>query len=116
MSVAERDALVAACDCYVSLHRSEGYGLTMAEAMALAKPVIATSYSGNLAFMTPDTSYLVPYTPVSVENGAGPYPPGMEWAEPDIGEAARLMIHVFENQAEARSCRAPRRHGRAHAA
>jgi glycosyltransferase involved in cell wall biosynthesis len=122
VAAAERDALVAACDCYVSLHRSEGYGLTMAEAMALAKPVIGTSYSGNLAYMTPDTSYLVPYTPVTLEDAADPYMPGMEWAEPDIGEAVRLMIHVFENQAEARSVgRRARshvltRHGVVHAA
>ncbi|HEY7603386.1 MAG TPA: glycosyltransferase [Gaiellaceae bacterium] len=102
VSAAERDALVAACDCYVSLHRSEGYGLTMAEAMALAKPVIATSYSGNLAFMTPDNSYLVPYTLVKVGHDRRPYPPGMEWADPDIDQAARLMRHVFENRREAR--------------
>ena len=52
---------MAAADCYVSLHRSEGFGLTLAEAMALGKPVIATGYSGNLDFMTPETSYLVPW-------------------------------------------------------
>ncbi len=54
-----KDALLAACDCYVSLHRAEGFGLTMAEAMALGKPTIATGYSGNLEFMTPENSYLV---------------------------------------------------------
>ena len=53
--------MIAACDCYVSLHRSEGLGLTMAEAMALGKPVIATVYSGNLQFMTPENSHLVDY-------------------------------------------------------
>ena len=59
----ERDALMNACDCYVSLHRSEGFGLTLAEAMALEKPTIATAYSGNLAFMTPENSFLVPWRP-----------------------------------------------------
>ncbi len=62
LSAEEKDALTAGCDCYVSLHRSEGLGLTMAEAMACGKPVIATAYSGNLNFMTPESSYLVPYS------------------------------------------------------
>ena len=58
------------CDCYVSLHRSEGLGLTMAEAMALGKPVIATGYSGNLHFMTPENSYLVDFARVRCRAGA----------------------------------------------
>ncbi len=62
LPVAERDGLIAACDCYVSLHRSEGFGLTLAEAMAIGKPVIATGYSGNLDFMTAENSYLVDHT------------------------------------------------------
>src|SRR3712207_9035191 len=53
-------SLFAASDCYVSLHRSEGFGLTMADAMALGKPVIATGYSGNVDFMREDNSWLVP--------------------------------------------------------
>ncbi|NTW42511.1 MAG: glycosyltransferase, partial [Cellulomonadaceae bacterium] len=61
-----RDALVALCDCYVSLHRSEGLGLTMAEAMAWGKPVIATGYSGNLQFMTDENSFLVPWAPAPI--------------------------------------------------
>ena len=52
-------ALFARADCYVSLHRAEGFGLTLAEAMALGKPVIATGFSGNTDFMTPANSYLV---------------------------------------------------------
>ena len=55
----EAFALTKACDCYVSLHRSEGYGLTMAEAMFFGKPTIATNYSGNVDFMTADTSLLI---------------------------------------------------------
>ena len=102
VSTVERDALMALCDCYVSLHRSEGYGLTMAEAMAAAKPVIATAYSGNLAFMDETNSLLVPYELTTVAAGCGPYPAGAEWAEPDIGAAARLMRDVWENQDEAR--------------
>jgi glycosyltransferase involved in cell wall biosynthesis len=98
----ERDALMALCDCYVSLHRSEGYGLTMAEAMAAARPVIATAYSGNMAFMHEGNSLLVPYRLSLIPDGCEPYPPGAEWAEPDLDEASRLMRHVWEQPDEAR--------------
>ncbi len=81
----QKNALVGACDCYVSLHRSEGFGLTMAEAMALGKPVIATGYSGNLHFMTPENSYLVDYVRVNVPTGCEPYPTTACWAEPESG-------------------------------
>jgi len=99
----ERDVLVALCDCYVSLHRSEGYGLTMAEAMAAATPVIATAYSGNLAFMDEENSLLVPYRMTRIPPGCDPYPAGAEWAEPDLDAAAKLMRYVYENQEEARA-------------
>jgi len=98
---AERDALVALCDCYVSLHRSEGLGLTMAEAMAWGKPVIATGYSGNLQFMTAENSFLVPWTPTAVPDDAAPYPPGSMWAEPDLDAAAVAMRTVVDRPDEA---------------
>jgi hypothetical protein len=90
-------ALMAAADCYVSLHRSEGFGLTMAESMILGKPVIATGYSGNLDFMTEQNSFLVPYSWASVPKGAEPYPEGARWADPDLDAAASLMRNVFES-------------------
>ena len=89
-------------DCYVSLHRSEGFGLTMGEAMALGKPVIATAYSGNLDFMSEDTAYLVGWSEGTVPAGCSPYPQGAKWAEPDLHAAARLMRHVHENPDEAK--------------
>ena len=95
-------ALVNVADCYVSLHRSEGFGLTMAEAMALGKPVIATAYSGNLDFMSADTAYLVGWSEGSVPAGCAPYPKGAMWAEPDLDEAARLLRHVHEHPDEAK--------------
>jgi len=95
-------ALSALCDCYVSLHRSEGFGLTIAEAMAFGKPAIATGYSGNLAFMDEASSYLVPYTLTSLEQAVGTYPAGTVWADPDLGEAARLLCEVFEHPDQAR--------------
>jgi glycosyltransferase involved in cell wall biosynthesis len=94
VSAAAKNAMIANCDCYISLHRSEGLGLTMAEAMYFGKPVIATAYSGNLDFMTDENSYLVPYEEVKIGADAEPYPPDGEWAEPDLEYAARLMRAV----------------------
>lgn len=96
-------ALMNMCDCYVSLHRSEGLGLTIAEAMLLGKPVIATGYSGNLDFMTPDTSYMVPWKRVKVGKGAEAYSSRATWAEPDIDAAAEMMRTVYENPEQARA-------------
>ena len=98
----EKDALIDASDCYVSLHRAEGFGITLAEAMALGKPVIGTGYSGNLDFMTAVNSYLVDYELVAVGEGAAPYPAGAQWAEPDVEHAAQLMREVFDDPARAR--------------
>jgi glycosyltransferase involved in cell wall biosynthesis/SAM-dependent methyltransferase len=98
----EKNSFMSACDCYVSLHRSEGFGLTMAEAMVYGKPVIATGYSGNLEFMTDENSYLVAHTMSSVPAGVEPYPTDAHWAEPDLAHAADIMRHVYENPEEAR--------------
>lgn len=104
----DRDALVAGCDGYVSLHRSEGLGLTMAEAMALGKPVVATAYGGNLQFMTDANSFLVPWAPVAIPEGCAPYPAGGTWAEPDTAAAAALIraVHLDPELAAARGRRA----------
>jgi glycosyltransferase involved in cell wall biosynthesis len=84
-------SLLNECQIYISLHRSEGYGLTLAEAMALGKPVIATGYSGNMDFMNSENSILVPYDLVSVGDDAFPYSKDARWAQPDIEFAARAM-------------------------
>ncbi|HUF85392.1 MAG TPA: glycosyltransferase [Acidimicrobiia bacterium] len=100
---AERHAgLLAMCDAYVSLHRSEGYGLTIAEALALGKPVIATAYSGNLEYMDSDTGYLVDFELGPIGPGHDPYPAEGQWAEPDLDHAASLMRQVFERPDDAR--------------
>lgn len=98
----ELNGLFHLCDTYVSLHRSEGFGLTIAEAMSLAKPVIATAYSANMDFMTPANSYPVACRLVELEEDYGPYRKGNLWAAPDIGEAARLIKHLVAHPEEAR--------------
>jgi glycosyltransferase involved in cell wall biosynthesis/SAM-dependent methyltransferase len=100
---AERAALMAACDCYVSLHRSEGFGLTLGEAMALGKPVIGTGFSSTLDFMTPENSYLVRHEMTTVGPEGENYPAEGHWAEPDLDHAAALMREVWEDQDAARA-------------
>lgn len=95
-------SLMAACDAYVSLHRAEGFGLTIAEAMAAGKPVIATDYSANTEFMTSGTGYPVPFRLVELEKDDGYYRKGTRWADPDLAEAARLMRRLVANRDEGR--------------
>jgi len=80
-------ALFQACDCLISLHRAEGFGLTLAEAMYLGKPVIATGYSGNMDFTTPTNSFLAGYRLVPVPPNCDPYPTTAYWAEPTVADA-----------------------------
>ena len=94
----EIHALVSLCDCYVSLHRSEGFGLPLAEAMYLKKPVIATGYSGNTEFMNGKNSFLVDYKLIEIDKDYGPYKRGNVWADPDVGQAAELMRLVYEKR------------------
>jgi glycosyltransferase involved in cell wall biosynthesis len=97
MSGEERDALLGGCHCLLSLHRSEGHGLPLAEAMACGKPVVATAYGGNTDFMSDANSYLVSWASVSVGPGVEHYPSEATWAEPDVEHAARLLRSVRED-------------------
>ncbi|AFC32790.1 group 1 glycosyl transferase [Paenibacillus mucilaginosus 3016] len=83
--------LLAACDSFVSLHRSEGFGLVLAEAMYLGKPVIATDWSGNTDFMNGENSIPVRFELQPVGQDAGPYTSAQVWAEPDLEHAADGM-------------------------
>ncbi len=104
LSREEKHALTQACDAYVSLHRSEGFGLTIAEAMYFGKPVIATGWSGNMDFMTPANSYPVDVTPMVIrETVHGVYQAGNVWAEPSVEHAARLMREVYDHPEAARA-------------
>jgi glycosyltransferase involved in cell wall biosynthesis len=90
--------LMRTCDAYVSLHRAEGFGFTLAEAMMLGRPVVATHYSGNTDFMTPWNSFPVPYRLVEAGSSFGPYAQGSLWAEPDRAAAADLMRRVYRDR------------------
>lgn len=90
--------LMNACDCYVSLHRAEGFGLPIAEAMYLGKPVIATHWSGNVDMMDKSNSLPVGYELVQLQEDIGPYKKGQVWAEPDISEAARKMVALADRR------------------
>lgn len=95
--------VMAACDAYVSLHRSEGTGLTITDALAHGKPVIATGWSGNMDFMNVSNSFPVRYELVEIQESVGPYPAGEIWAQPSVDDAAQWMRYVFENRATARA-------------
>ena len=95
--------LVRACDVFVSLHRSEGFGRGMAEAMAFARPAIATGYSGNLDFMAPGTGLLVDYELKPVAPGAYPQGEGQVWAEASPEHASRLIEQLLDDPAAARA-------------
>src|SRR5919204_524142 len=88
-------ALVSNCDCFVSLHRSEGFGFSLAEALVYEKPVIATGYSGNLSFMNDENSYLVGFGLTPIPPGIPNYPSGALWADPDLDDAAAAMRRVI---------------------
>ena len=96
-------ALMKCCDCYVSLHRSEGFGLTMAEAMLLGKPVITTGYSGNMDFTTTETALLVDYELVPVQPGDYPFSHGEMWAEPNVQQACDYMRDLVKDSTFAKS-------------
>ncbi|WP_428988993.1 glycosyltransferase [Methylocapsa aurea] len=101
----EQVALIEGADCYVSLHRAEGFGYHMLEAMTLETPVIATAYSGNMEFCDDRTAFLVPYRLIPV--GPGEYPRTRSdqlWAEPDFARSVEAMQAVFHDR-EARAAK-----------
>ena len=102
VSRAQAYGLIAMADCFVSLHRSEGFGLGLAEAMLLGKPVIATGYSGNLDFMNRENSLLVDYQITQIGEDRPIYTRGNFWAEPSAEQAASYMREVYERPDHAR--------------
>ena len=98
---ADLDGLTGASDVYLSLHKSEGFGLGMAEAMSQGKPVVATAWSANTEFCREDTAWCVPYKMVPILPHE--YPPSMvEWAQADVQAAARMLKEIRDDPAAAR--------------
>ncbi|HEY6757908.1 MAG TPA: methyltransferase domain-containing protein [Baekduia sp.] len=104
------DAMIASADVFVSLHRSEGFGLPLAEAMALGTPVLATGWSGSADFVDDAVGWPVPYELVPVGPGNAPYAPESRWAEPDVAAAARMLRAIRDDpEGAARKADAGRR-------
>jgi glycosyltransferase involved in cell wall biosynthesis len=103
MSNDEVKCLVRVGDAYVSLHRSEGFGFTPGEAMYFGKPVIATGFSGNMDYMTPETALLVDYKLIPVQEGQYPHATGQVWADPDVEQAAAHMIRLLDDPGAGRT-------------
>ena len=94
-------ALFSACDAYVSLHRAEGFGFPIAEAMSLGKPVIATDYSGSADFLDETTGFPIRWSPMTLDRRVRDYPSGTKWAEPDERHAVETLRRVVSDRDEA---------------
>jgi glycosyltransferase involved in cell wall biosynthesis len=94
----EMIGLMQTADCFISLHRSEGIGLGLAQSMLLGKPVIATGYSGNTDFTLEDNSCLVKYDLVEVGKREYPFAKGQVWADPDVDHAAWYMRKLMDDE------------------
>jgi glycosyltransferase involved in cell wall biosynthesis len=93
-------ALIAAADIVLSLHRSEGFGLVMAEAMLSRRPVVATAWSGNMDFMDDRSAALVTAKLVAPDDPTGVFAlPGAVWADPDLDEAAMHLRRLADDPA-----------------
>lgn|GEM_PF-810947 len=95
-------ALLAGSACFLSLHRAEGFGLPIFEALALGTPIVATGFSGPMDFLDGTVAHVVPATPAPVPAGVPAYPAGSVWAEPDLDRAVEALRSVWEDPAEAR--------------
>lgn len=99
LSDAETMQLLHDSDVFLSLHRSEGYGLAILEAMLAGCAVLATGWSGNLDFMRGMDEALIPYTLREVDDPSGIYPRGSTWAEPDLSIAAARLRRLASDPA-----------------
>jgi len=91
------NALYKAVDVYVSPHHSEGWGLTLSDAMLFNKPVVGTGYSGNLEFMNSDNSFLIRFAENYIREDElfGLFTRQMKWADPDVGHLREIMHSLY---------------------
>ena len=96
-SESQINALYKAVDVYVSAHHSEGWGLTLSDAMLFGKPVVATGYSGNMEFMNDYNSFLVRFTENHIREDElfGLFTPQMKWADPDVAHVRDIMLSLY---------------------
>lgn len=99
LSKVELNSLIKCCDVFVSLHRAEGFGLVLAEAMLLQVPTIATNWSANTEFMSNETACMVDFDFITLKEDSGTYKAGNRWAEPDIDHAAMYMQRLYKDNA-----------------
>ena len=99
----QMDAMMQSCDVFISLHRSEGFGLGAAEALAAGKAVVATDYAATTDLITPDTGYPVAYDLVPVKRGDYPGWEGQVWAEPKLDAMVAALRSVYEDRSAARA-------------
>ena len=98
LSKPEVNGLINSCDSFISLHRSEGFGLVIAEFMYLGKPVIVTDWSGNIDFTNEENSCCVSYDFIELKENFGPYEKGNRWAEANIEEAGEYMKKLVNDK------------------
>lgn len=89
-------ALTNAADVYISLNRGEGFGLGIAEAMSLRKPVVITDFGAPLEFCTKDNAMLVPFSRVAIKEGEY-FMKAESWPEPDVDAAAKCLRILYED-------------------
>ena len=104
LSDSEMLGLHSRCDCYASLDRGEGFGLSPFAAGASGNPIAVTGFGGSTEYAKPDNSYLIDYslTPVFGMPWSPWYRGDQLWAEPDVKHGADTMVHIFDNQEEAK--------------
>lgn len=104
MTLFQAHGLLRLCDCFVSLHRAEGFGIPAAEAMLLGKPVVVTGWSGNMDFTSPANACCVKYRlEVIGDKARPPYDAWQHWAEPDLSDAAGYMKRLADDPALCRA-------------